>query len=171
MAFRDDPQGAPAPPDDPSSYLVQPPSDAWHNRHLGEPDLSLTEPDLPSDLASDLPDTPGETKPLEIQPEEYQVLTDPYPPVPPLPSAGGGGKPPRPPKPPDPPDPDDAEESGMARMSFLEHLEELRKRLLLAIGGVGVAFFACLFFSDELWDVVLQPAGKALTALHVNPPT
>lgn len=59
----------------------------------------------------------------------------------------------------------------MARMSFLEHLEELRKRLLLAIGGVGVAFFACLFFSDELWDVVFQPAGKALTALHVNPPT
>src|SRR5271154_6119313 len=49
-------------------------------------------------------------------------------------SRGGAGSPP---KPPDPPDEDD-EEDGMARMSFLEHLEELRKRLLLAIGGIGV---------------------------------
>ena len=59
----------------------------------------------------------------------------------------------------------------MARMSFLEHLEELRKRLLLAIGGIGVAFILCLFFSDQLWDFVFTPAGAALTALHVNPPT
>lgn len=59
----------------------------------------------------------------------------------------------------------------MARMSFLGHLEELRKRLLLAIGGVGVAFFACLFFSDQLWDIVFEPAGHALRALKVNPPT
>ncbi len=59
----------------------------------------------------------------------------------------------------------------MARMSFLEHLEELRKRLLLAIGGIGVAFFLCLFFSDQLWDIVFEPAGAALRALKVNPPT
>jgi len=59
----------------------------------------------------------------------------------------------------------------MARMSFLEHLEELRKRLLLAIGGVGVAFFLCLFFSDELWSVVFAPAGAALRHLKVDPPT
>jgi sec-independent protein translocase protein TatC len=80
-------------------------------------------------------------------------------------SRGGAGSPP---KPPDPPDEDD-EEDGMARMSFLEHLEELRKRLLLAIGGIGVAFFLCLFFSDQLWNVVFAPAGAALTALHVSP--
>jgi sec-independent protein translocase protein TatC len=59
----------------------------------------------------------------------------------------------------------------MARMSFLEHLEELRKRLLLAIGGVGVAFFLCLFFSDELWNIVVGPATAALIHLKVNPPT
>lgn len=58
----------------------------------------------------------------------------------------------------------------MARMSFLEHLEELRKRLLLAVGGVGVAFFLCLFFSDQLWDFVVRPATIALTHLGVNPP-
>jgi sec-independent protein translocase protein TatC len=59
----------------------------------------------------------------------------------------------------------------MARMSFMDHLEELRKRLLLAIGGIGVAFFLCLFFSDELWNFVFQPASAALIALKVNPPT
>jgi sec-independent protein translocase protein TatC len=59
----------------------------------------------------------------------------------------------------------------MARMSFLEHLEELRKRLLLAVGGIGVAFFLCLFFSDELWNVVVSPATAALTHLKVIPPT
>ncbi len=62
------------------------------------------------------------------------------------------------------------EEEGMTRMSFLEHLEELRKRILLAIGGVGVAFFLCLFFSDELWKIVVTPATSALTHLGVNPP-
>ncbi len=77
---------------------------------------------------------------------------------------------PPPPPPPPPSEPPD-EEEGMARMSFMEHLEELRKRLLLAIGGVGVAFFLCLFFSDQLWSVVFEPAGAALVALHVNPPT
>ena len=59
----------------------------------------------------------------------------------------------------------------MARMSFMEHLEELRKRLIMAIGGIGVAFFACLLFSDQLWDIVFEPAGYALRALNVNPPT
>jgi sec-independent protein translocase protein TatC len=86
----------------------------------------------------------------------------------PVTEAGGGAKPPG--SPPPPPD-EDEEEEGMARMSFLDHLEELRKRLLLAIGGVGVAFFLCLLFSDRLWDIVFAPAGSALRALHVNPPT
>jgi sec-independent protein translocase protein TatC len=86
----------------------------------------------------------------------------------PPPAAAGGGKPP---KPPDPPDEADDEEEGMARMSFLEHLEELRKRLLLAIGGIGVAFFLCLFFSDELWSIVVSPATAALIHLKVDPPT
>jgi sec-independent protein translocase protein TatC len=91
-------------------------------------------------------------------------------PVPPVAVATGGAG--APPKPPDPPSEDgDEEEEGMARMSFLEHLEELRKRLLLGIGGIGVAFFLCLFFSDELWAVVFAPAGAALKHLGVVPPT
>lgn len=166
MANPDDPQGAPAPPDDPSSHPVsQTPSDAWHNRNLGEPDFSLTEPDLPAVSAA------GETKPVEGELDWSQGFTETLPPPPPNPPRGGGGRPPRPPKPPDPPDPEDEEEAGMARMSFMEHLEELRHRLLLSIAGMGIAFVVCLLFSDELWNVVFQPASKALTDLHVVPPT
>src|SRR5579862_7759235 len=86
------------------------------------------------------------------------------------PSAPPGGSR-KPPRPPEPPDEEDHEEEGMARMSFLEHLEELRKRILLALGGVGIAFVLCLCFSDQLWNVVFGPAGRALQDLHVNPPT
>ncbi len=184
MENPEDPQGAPASPPDPASYLTSAPSDAWHNRHLGEPDLSLMEPDLPepqpepeSEPVPHAPEPVAESNPADPELVEYQELSDAHyppvpPPVPPAPSStGGGGKPPRPPKPPDPPDPEDEEDSGMARMSFLEHLEELRKRLIHAIAGMGVAFVLCLLFSDQLWDIVFQPAGKALAELHVNPPT
>src|SRR2546430_2686721 len=85
---------------------------------------------------------------------------------PPARKPGGAGKPP---KPPEPPDEEDDEDEGMARMSFLEHLEELRKRLLLAIGGIGVAFVLSLLFSDQLWNIVRQPAATALTHLGINP--
>jgi sec-independent protein translocase protein TatC len=86
--------------------------------------------------------------------------------APPPAAPGGSGKPP---KPPEPPDEEEDEDEGMARMSFLEHLEELRKRLLLAVGGIGVAFFLCLFFSDQLWSVVVSPATAALTHLGIKP--
>jgi sec-independent protein translocase protein TatC len=102
---------------------------------------------------------------LAAPPAETSVIDPPPPRAP-----AGSGKPPKPPKPPDD-DEEDGEEEGMARMSFLEHLEELRKRLLLAIGGVGVAFFVCLFFSDELWNIVVSPATAALIHLKVIPPT
>src|ERR1700733_7818350 len=107
------------------------------------------------------------TSATEITPATA-VISEP-PPAQPAPlAAGGGGKPPHPPA---PPDEEENEEEGRARMSFLEHLEELRKRLLLAIGGIGVAFFVCLFFSDELWNIVVSPATAALIHLKVDPPT
>ena len=95
------------------------------------------------------------------------VLT-PAPPSPPAPVTRSGGTG-APPTPPEPPDEEDDDEEGMARMSFLEHLEELRKRLLLALAGVGVAFFLCLLFSNQLWTFVFQPAGTALKHLGVTP--
>src|SRR6185437_3891703 len=95
------------------------------------------------------------------------VLT-PAPPPPPAPVTREGGTG-APPTPPEPPDEEDDEEDGMARMSFLEHLEELRKRILLALAGVGIAFFLCLLFSNQLWTFVFQPAGTALKNLGVTP--
>jgi sec-independent protein translocase protein TatC len=62
-------------------------------------------------------------------------------------------------------EPDDDEEDGMLRMSFLEHLEELRKRILLALVGIGIAFLVSLTFSEALWRVVQQPASYALASL------
>ena len=50
----------------------------------------------------------------------------------------------------------------MLRMSFLEHLEELRKRLILALAGLGVAFVLSLTFSERLWNIVQEPAAVAL---------
>jgi sec-independent protein translocase protein TatC len=141
MEFSDDAQGAGSPADGPAQHPTTPVPGP------PEPDFSLTAP----------------------EPEPYHSpVTD---------AAGYGGgygtpavaPPPKPPGPPDPPD-DEPEEDGMARMSFLEHLEELRKRLLYAIGGIGVAFFLCLLFSDQLWDIVRAPAESALRNLKVNPP-
>jgi sec-independent protein translocase protein TatC len=174
MESPEDPKGAPAPPGESSSYLNPTPSDAWHNRHLGDPDLSLTFSD-----PADEPPAQDISAPLDPEPTGLEAsyigsftrVDEPAPPPPPPPPPPPGGGSGQPPKPPDPPDPEDQEESGMARMSFMEHLEELRKRLLLAIGGIGVAFFLCLLFSDELWNVVFGPASKALTDLHVVPPT
>jgi sec-independent protein translocase protein TatC len=107
--------------------------------------------------------TPGTPVAAMVEPADAPVAAST-----PAAQSGGSGQPP---KPPPPPGEEDSEEDGMARMSFLEHLEELRKRLLLAIGGVGVAFFICLLFSDELWSIVMGPAYRALVELHVNPPT
>lgn len=79
----------------------------------------------------------------------------------------GGGKTP-PPPPPDGSDGDEDDE-GMARMSFLEHLEELRSRIIKALIGVAVAFGASLLFCDQLWNVVRQPATRALIQLGYQP--
>jgi sec-independent protein translocase protein TatC len=78
---------------------------------------------------------------------------------------GGSGKPP---KPPDPPDEEDEEDDGMARMSFMDHLEELRSRLLKALGGLGVAFAVCLCIGPQLWDIIRQPAVRALHNLGLS---
>ncbi|MBK9166090.1 MAG: twin-arginine translocase subunit TatC [Bryobacterales bacterium] len=56
----------------------------------------------------------------------------------------------------------------MLRMSFLGHLEELRLRIVRALMGVGVAFGFSLFFSDFLWDIVIEPVTSALREIGVD---
>lgn len=81
-------------------------------------------------------------------------------------------KAPPPPPPPPPSDNDDEpddEERGMLRMSFLEHLEELRRRIIYAIIGTGVAFLISFSFCKQLWSIVAAPAVDALTRLGLKP--
>lgn len=84
-------------------------------------------------------------------------------------AAGGGGK-----KPPKEKEEDeeeeDPEEEGMLRMSFMQHLEELRTRLIRVVAGLGVAFVVSIVYAEKLWQIVSEPATKALTELGINPP-
>ena len=80
----------------------------------------------------------------------------------PPPAATVTAPPPTPPPPSEPEEEEDADDDGMLRMSFLDHLEELRKRLILMLAGMGVAFVATLYFAPDLWNLVSQPAVAAL---------
>lgn len=175
MAFPDEPQGAETPagetaPETPKTENHDAPAPQ-------EPSAPMVSGEVLTDKSESQydPDVYGSDWSYNSKPETPVVSAPPSTPPPPAdrpsakpPGAGGSGKPP---KPPAPPDEEDDEEEGMARMSFMEHLEELRKRILLALGGVGVSFFLCLLFSDQLWSIVFEPAGKALRDLNVNPPT
>lgn len=54
------------------------------------------------------------------------------------------------------------EEHELPKMTFLEHLEELRKRLLISIIAVLVAFLACWNFADRIFAWLAQPLSKWL---------
>ena len=126
-----------------------------------------TQPEQPDDSYT-YQGTPG---PVNASPVEPQAPVAPPPPSNNLPAvrpaAGGVRKPP--PPPPEEPE-EDADDEGMLRMSFMEHLEELRTRILHALGGVVIIFFASLVFSNWLWDLIAAPAVDALKQLGVNPP-
>ncbi len=77
--------------------------------------------------------------------------------------------PPPPPPPPQPEEPEGGDEDGMVRMSFMEHLEELRRRIIYALMGVGVAFVVCLVWANDLWRMVSAPAVVALKNIGADP--
>src|SRR2546423_7549898 len=82
-----------------------------------------------------------------------------HPPAPASAGSGGGSLPP----PPDDGDEDeDDDDEGMLRMSFMGHLEELRSRIIRALIGFGVAFLACMVFSQQLWNIVQAPLAESL---------
>jgi sec-independent protein translocase protein TatC len=98
-------------------------------------------------------------------PEGEVVPASVEPPTAPAASGGGGGELHAPPK----SDEGDDEEEGMLRMSFLEHLEELRKRIILALAGVGVSFALCLVFANQIWKFISAPAIVALKNTGADP--
>jgi sec-independent protein translocase protein TatC len=55
-----------------------------------------------------------------------------------------------------PPDGEETERE-LTKMSFLEHLEELRKRLLWSFIFLGVGFFLCWHFADEIFTWMEKP--------------
>jgi sec-independent protein translocase protein TatC len=48
------------------------------------------------------------------------------------------------------------------RHTFIEHLEELRKRLIISLVAVGIGFFICYIFSQEIFRLLMMPLQKAL---------
>src|SRR6185436_6494968 len=149
----EDEKGAVAPEggDAPAGEAPQPENGASSDTHVSY------EPVTDASQAHDELYTYGETG-VSVEAEPASAETS----VPAVtkPAGGGTGGSAPPPPPSGPDDEDDGE--GMLRMSFLEHLEELRKRLLYAIGGVGVAFALSLTFSNQLWLLVKAPAAAAL---------
>jgi sec-independent protein translocase protein TatC len=116
-------------------------------------------------------ETPVSEPPVSEPPAPY--YDDPY-------AEGAGGKelvttdpaarvaplaPPPPPPPPSPVDELDDEEGGMSRMSFLEHLEELRTRLIRSLGGLVLAYMACLVFAQQLFLMIKDPFDQAIKTL------
>jgi sec-independent protein translocase protein TatC len=55
------------------------------------------------------------------------------------------------------------------RMSIGEHLEELRRRMILAIGGFGVVFAVCLLFGQQVMAIFCQPLISVLQQYDITP--
>jgi len=53
----------------------------------------------------------------------------------------------------------------MPAMGFLEHLEELRKRIIYALIAVGLGFFACWGYAENIYSIMQRPI---MEALHKN---
>ncbi len=57
--------------------------------------------------------------------------------------------------------PEEAEHE-LPKMTFLEHLEELRKRLVVSIAALGVAFLVCWSFASRIFALLEQPLARFL---------
>jgi sec-independent protein translocase protein TatC len=58
--------------------------------------------------------------------------------------------------------PAEEEDHELPKMSFLEHLEELRKRLIVSIVALGVAFLLCWNFADRIFGLIALPLSKLM---------
>src|SRR5262245_53923994 len=55
------------------------------------------------------------------------------------------------------------------RMTIGEHLEDLRRRLILALAGLVIAFIGCLIFGQTVMSAFCKPLIDVLQAYEVNP--
>jgi sec-independent protein translocase protein TatC len=54
------------------------------------------------------------------------------------------------------------EDPELPKMTFLEHLEELRKRLIVSIIALIIAFLACWHFADTIFELLARPLARFL---------
>ena len=57
---------------------------------------------------------------------------------------------------------EESPEAGLPKMSFLDHLEELRKRLIVSIVAIFVAFLVCWNYADKIFAWIQAPLTKFL---------
>src|SRR5258706_11615515 len=53
-------------------------------------------------------------------------------------------------------------ERGLPKMSFLDHLEELRKRLIVSMAAVFIAFLVCWNYAAAIYAKLQEPLNKVL---------
>ena len=58
--------------------------------------------------------------------------------------------------------PADEPDAALPKMSFLDHLEELRKRLLISIAAIVVAFFVCWNYAEVIYGKLQEPLLRVL---------
>ncbi len=49
-----------------------------------------------------------------------------------------------------------------AKMTFLEHLDELRRRIIISLLAVAIAFALCFTFAQRIFDFLMGPLRSAL---------
>ncbi len=49
-----------------------------------------------------------------------------------------------------------------AKMTFLEHLDELRRRIIISLLAVVIAFALCFTFAQQIFDFLMSPLRAAL---------
>ncbi len=49
-----------------------------------------------------------------------------------------------------------------AKMTFLEHLDELRRRIIISLLAVAIAFALCFTFAQQIFDFLMGPLRAAL---------
>src|SRR5437588_10892008 len=72
---------------------------------------------------------------------------------------------------------DEEPDASLPKMSFLDHLEELRKRLIVSIIAIVVAFLVCWNYADKIFAWIqlplttyLPPGDQKLAYTHLTEP-
>src|SRR5947209_12683608 len=76
-----------------------------------------------------------------------------------------------------PPVDEESPDADLPKMSFLDHLEELRKRLIVSIIAIVIAFLACWNYADKIFAWIqlpltryLPPGDQKLAYTHLTEP-